>query len=169
VLDYVGRELRRAQNPALAAGGEVLRRELQHVGLQPEDVESAWDLRYQYRRERLAPRFLSVEDAELIEAEVGAVLHDLRSQLNSGILSDTSIQFHERCRAAIVALRDGLAASTRPPLFMLLGAMYDRVHRGLHRFSRAELEDMLGELPGPPDHGGPPSSSQPGPQQENAA
>lgn len=145
VTEFFSRELQRAQNPSLAAGGEVLRQELRNAGLSPQVVESACDLRHRYRRERLAPRYLSVDDAEMIEGEVGAVLHDLGSQFNAGILLDTPVQFHERCRAAVVALHGSLAFPTAPPLFSLLGAMYDRVHRGLHRFTRPDLADMLGE------------------------
>jgi hypothetical protein len=166
VLEFVTREVRKAQNPSLAAGGELLRAELRRANLPPEDVESAWDLRHRYRGERLSPRYLSVDDAEMIEAEVGAVLHDLRAQLVAGELDDSPLEFYARCRAAVLALRDSLPGVAAPPRWLLLGAMYDRVHRGLHGFSRPDLAEVLGD---PSSPSGPGSGPPGGARQENAA
>ena len=165
IVEFFARELQRAQHPAFAAGGESLRQELRDAELSTEVIESAWDLRHRYRQERLAPRYLSVGDVEMIEGEVGAVLHDLRSRFNAGGLSDTPAEFHERCRAAVVDLRATLALPSPPPLFMLLGAMYDRVSRGLHRFTRVDLAKLLDRSPDETRNDGPERD----PQREDAA
>lgn len=147
MISYVAGAIQKAQHPSLAYGGQALQRKM--AGLSQSLIDTAWDLRGRYRREILAPRFLSIDDRELLEAEVEATLHALRVQLDADIIQDTPEQFHSRCCDVLQSLSTHLQGPSRPPLSLLQGAMYDLTHRCLHRFTKRDLDDIFGGTPDP--------------------
>ncbi len=131
--------IQRAQHPIQVGGPQPLTRKMAAASLPQAVIDAAWDLRARYRREVLQPRFLSLDDREYLEGEVAARLNALRTQLDVGMLADTPAAFHARCVAGLETLRSDLATATRPPSYVLQGAMYDLTQRCLHRFTRPEL------------------------------
>lgn len=134
VLDFVAAEIRKAQHPDAGQPGSGLVQKMTAAGFATPLIEEAWDMRRRYRREVLAPRYLSVADRELVEDEVAARLQQLRAGLDAGAIADAPLAFHHRCIEAMVELRGALPAHTAPPAALLQGAMYDLTHRCLHRF-----------------------------------
>lgn len=135
---YLGTAMQRAQHPTLMDGGQTLKAKLEGAGLPFSVIQMAKDLRHRYRREILTPRYLSVNDRDYLEGEVAAILNHLLARFDAGALSDTPVQFHERCVEALGSLQSNIAMSVRPPLQLLHGAMYDLTHRCLHRFGPSE-------------------------------
>lgn len=148
MISYVTEAIQKAQHPSLAYGGQALQRKM--AGLSQSVIDTAWDLRGRYRREILAPRFLSINDRELLEAEVEAQLHALRVRLDANILQDSPEQFHSRCCDLLQSLSTQLQTLSRPPLSLLQGAMYDLTHRCLHRFTKRDLDGVFGGSTPPP-------------------
>lgn len=148
MISYLTEAIQTAQHPSLAFGGQALQRKM--TGLSQSVIDTAWDLRARYRREVLAPRFLSVDDRDLLEAEVEAHLHALRVQLDADAIPDTPEQFHNRCSGALQSMLAQLPTTSRPPLSLVQGAMYDLTNRCLHRFTKRDVDGVLGKsIPAP--------------------
>lgn len=119
-------------------GGQRLREKMEKAHLPEDSVCAALEERNSYREELLTPRYFSPSEHRLIESEVAAALHSLRSQLDSGDYADDGRGFHLLCRNRLENLRNELPVEKRPPLAFLNGCMYHMADRCAHRFRRAE-------------------------------
>jgi len=99
-----------------------------------DQVETANEQRLAYRYEALASRYLDLDDRMFVEREAAAALHDLRSQLDAGELTDGGVEFHRRCLRRLNELSDSLPVSPKPARSFLYGFMYYVTDRCLHRF-----------------------------------
>jgi len=126
-----------ALRPA-ARGGQRLREKMEKASLPEDSVSAALAERNSYRQEVLTPRYFSPSEHRLMEDEVAAALHSLRSRLDSGDYADDGRQFHLICRDRLENLRHELPVEKRPPLAFLNGCMYNMADRCAHRFRRAE-------------------------------
>ena len=140
LLDYMKGEIRKAERPSLGTEAEPLRHKMQNAGLSATAIESAWELRQRYRADKLAGKYLSVEDRDVVEAEVQARLHELLTALYANEIDDSAEQFHHRCIRALRELRDELPS--KPPISMMQGAMYDITARCRHQFTRLTPADL---------------------------
>jgi hypothetical protein len=137
---WFGAELQRRQQPVPATSGTALKEKMADAGIIDTEIESAIESRRRYVLERLSPQYLSLSEQEHIEAEVAAILHTLRSQLDAGSLPDSGIQFHAKCLCELQELQKKLSTSSRPvPLAFLIGCMYNIADRCLHRFRRVAV------------------------------
>lgn len=108
------------------------------AGLSSETVRHARESRLRYLKNRRSNSDYLPEDSERIarlEAEVGARLHSLWARLESGEIDDSPAVFYARCISALEQVRRDCGTEA-PPLDLLQGMLYDRVHRRLHRFDR---------------------------------
>lgn len=114
-----------------------LERKLTDAGLDATYYKAAKDLQHFYlKRKRSAP-YLIADQAENIEHEVLDVLHGLRSSLDSGALSSSSVKFHEQCLKAVKEIVSAPQPDSRAlhPGY-LAGCMYEITARCRHRFTR---------------------------------
>jgi hypothetical protein len=123
-------------NPA----GTNLTRKLTEAKLLHE-VETAASLRRRYREAVLSPKYMSNPDRSIVEGEIEAALHRLRSGLDMGSLPDDGPEFHSTCLNAIARVRLELENSSHvkdiPPDSWMIGFMYNLADRCPHRFRRA--------------------------------
>jgi predicted esterase YcpF (UPF0227 family) len=129
--------LRTMAYPAPTGGGQTVKQKMEAARLPQDAIDTANDQRRRYREELLGPQYLQTREIRMIEDEVTALLQDLRSQLDAGLIADSGVQFHARCLQQLAELRDRLPI-TPPPLGLLHGCMYSIADRCLHRFARAE-------------------------------
>lgn len=132
------RELTQMVHPTVIGGGRLVREKMARANLPTDVIATANDQRRRYREETLKQQYLKTRDMRLVEDEVIANLHALRSQLDAGIITDSGVEFHARCLQRLSDVRSELPLSIPPPLVFLHGCMYNIVDRCLHRFVRAE-------------------------------
>jgi hypothetical protein len=124
--------------PGSLGGGRTVKVKMAQAHLSQDTIKTANDQRRRYWQALLRPQYLMKTDMGFIEGEVAAILQDLRSQLDAGIISDSGVEFHARCLRSLSDLRGQLPIKSSPPLAFLHGCMYSFVDRCLHRFIRAE-------------------------------
>ena len=117
-------------------GNENLKKKMAEASLPTTSISTAVEQRRQYRRERLSPTYLSLEDVEKVESNVLAELHHAYSQLEAEKIHDTGPQFHSRCLEILKKIKASESESTDTPLAFYQGYMYDITNRCFHRFSR---------------------------------
>lgn len=122
-------------HPATPKTGRRMREKMEAAGLPADYVESAHVARRAYRKFLLHPAYQKIADVGLVESEIVSRLQQLRSQLDTGVLSDQGIHFHARCVAALDEIRS--RSSSEIPLFFFQGCMYNITDRCLHRFKAA--------------------------------
>jgi hypothetical protein len=136
-VDQLVEELR---YPASATGGDEMRRRMAEAGLSQETVATADVERILYRQQSLDAPYLDASERDTVEAEVMAVLQELRSQLDLGLVPDDGVAFHQLCLIRLAKLRDELRIQLpgKPLLLLsfLQGCMYSITDRKLHRFRR---------------------------------
>jgi hypothetical protein len=110
---------------------------LEEAGLPVDVIDAALELRRDYRKESLTPKYTDDAGRELIEGEVSAILLTLRSRLDAGNLEDSGVKFHSRCLDELNNLHGTLPPTPRPPLAIVCGCMYVITDRCGHRFRRA--------------------------------
>jgi len=135
VCDWLTKAIQAIVHPATPKTGRKMREKMEAAGLPADYVRSAHAARQAYRRFVLHPTYQKTADLNLIESEIASTLHQLRSQLDAGVLSDPGIQFHARCLSALEAIRS--RSSSEIPLFFFQGCMYSITDRCLHRFAAA--------------------------------
>jgi hypothetical protein len=106
------------------------------ASLAPDVIETAVEQIRHYRGEQLRPKYLRLDDQQLIQGEVTALLQRLKSRLDDGELADNGVRFHHLCLEELERLRDQLPLTPKPPLAFLQGCMYSITGRCLHRFRR---------------------------------
>lgn len=120
-----------------AGAATVVQGKMERAALASDVILSALEQRRYYREDVLSPKYLPLDHRKLIECEVGAVLHRLKSRLDNGDIPDDGVAFHDLCLAELEVLRESLPISPRPPLSVLQGCMYSMAGRCVHRFRRA--------------------------------
>ncbi|HMS10902.1 MAG TPA: dsDNA nuclease domain-containing protein [Pyrinomonadaceae bacterium] len=123
-------------HPASSGTGEKLENKMSAAEIAPDTIASAQEQRRKYRAEVIRPKFLSLKDRDLMEAQVSARLHLLKSRLDSGDLDEDGNHFHARCLTELADLSSQLGTEKGIPLPFLFGYMYNVVDRCLHRFVR---------------------------------
>lgn len=116
---------------------ERLVKKLQQAGMDEVAVESAKGLRRQYLIELRQPRYLDPKSSTFCNDEVPAVLHRLRSELDSGRRQEEAVAFHHTCveRVLKIATEHQSKLDSEPPDGFLLGCMYEVTARCRHRFT----------------------------------
>ena len=115
-------------------GGRSARRKMEAARIADDQIEDANEQRIAYRTDALSSRYLDLEDRRFVEREASALLHDLRSQLDSGYIADNGVAFHRRCLRSLNEFSDSLPSARRPPRHHLYGFMYYATDRCRHRF-----------------------------------
>ncbi len=115
---------------------ERLVQKLHAAGMDDVAVESAKSLRRQYMIELRQPRYLDPKSSSFCSDEVPAVLHRLRSELDSGRRQEDGVAFHHTCveRVLDIANAHRSKLDSQPPDGFLLGCMYEVTARCRHRF-----------------------------------
>lgn len=124
-----------ALHPALKGTNKMIEK-MKLARLPDDTIEAAREQRRFYREEVLRPKYLNLTERNLVEAEVLSILQRLKSKLDTGAISLSGSEFHEKCLEQLDGLRQNLPLASRIPLFILHGSMYDIVNRCLHRFRR---------------------------------
>ncbi|MGJ4754153.1 dsDNA nuclease domain-containing protein [Leptospira kmetyi] len=111
---------------------------LEEANIDFQDIESAKELKWKYKKERLNSDYLKPSDLDLLEGEVQANLKRLKYMLfhqnNGSTLSGK--EFHSKCYLEIGSLVDkGLLEDRKIPQHFAIGYMYELTNRCLHRFS----------------------------------
>lgn len=132
-------QLQKVLYPIALGGGAKVRDKMARALIPQDTIDTAIDQKRRYRAQILKPQYLKSQDIRLTEGEVIATLQDLRSQLDSGSIPDTGIEFHSRCLQRLSKLQDQLPISPSPPLVFLQGFMYNIVDRCQHRFVRIDI------------------------------
>jgi hypothetical protein len=113
-----------------------VREKLTKASLASDMIDSALEQRMYYREEVLNPKYLHLDDRKLIDREVAALLHTLKSRLDNAKLEDNGVTFHDLCLSELQRLREELPINPKPPMALLVGCMYSITGRCLHRFRR---------------------------------
>jgi hypothetical protein len=124
-------------HPTPAGTSATLERKLTAAQVAAPSVEAAKDQRHRYLREVRQPKYLSLDGREMVEAEALARLHQLKTRLDAGELHDGGLQFLSRCHQELLALRDTLAVTPKPPDSFMLGYLYEVMNRCQHELLRA--------------------------------
>jgi hypothetical protein len=135
--DWLKKTIENIMHPAALRTGKKMREKMEAAGLPADYIRSAHAARRAYRKFLLHPAYQKTADLSLIESEVVSKLHQLRSQLDAGVISDPGIQFHARCLSALEEIRSKSASEI--PLFFFQGCMYSITDRCLHRFTAASI------------------------------
>lgn len=122
-------------NSSQTYAGKILQDKMERVRIPADYIWSALEERRKFRSERLNPRYLEVNDCELIEGEVLVSLSQLRIELDSGNC-ESGLPFLSKCIDHLRTLRESLPSQKLPPLFYLTGYMYDVTDRCGHRYHR---------------------------------
>ncbi len=119
-------------HPAAHGTGKKLREKMEKAGLAEEDIRSADEARRSYRRFLLEPQYQKSAAFDLVNDEVVAKLQRMRSELDTGQIADSGVQFHARCLASLDELQPRVSCDA--PRAFLQGCMYNITDRCLHRF-----------------------------------
>jgi len=135
-LNWVKNLVSEAQHPGVGGKGEQLREKMERSGIPPDSIETAQEQRRSYRKRTLSQGYMDLSRRQEIEMDTHAYLHQLKSQLDAGQLSDTGVEFHSRC---LNCLNDVRRHEGEVSLSFLQGYMYHLADRCLHRFTRVAI------------------------------
>ena len=136
LLSWFGQTVAEAAHPATAGTGKTLSKKMKRARIPSDAIETAISLRQHYRRAALQPRYADHGVLD-VQGEVEAVLQALRAELDADVEDDSGRGFHARCLQRLEELHSNWPQSSRPPLRILQGCMYDITDRCPHRFQRA--------------------------------
>ena len=122
----------------LPSGGKLLQRKLEDAGLPPDTIQQAQEQRRAYRHRSLAPKYQETRNQLSVEEEVSAILHSLKSKLDTGQLPDDGPLFHAECLQALEKFQRSIPLQKRPALADVQGAMYVSADRCFHRYRRVK-------------------------------
>lgn len=139
--DWLQEQVRRILNPyPNLKHDETLSKKLTDGGLDETYIETAKYLRRQYNKEIRQPKFLESSGREYFETAVMARLLELRSKLDSAIIQDNGVVFHESCLENLRDLCNNRPALVQePPEGFLQGCMYEITARCKHRFVKLSI------------------------------
>jgi hypothetical protein len=137
-IEFQSSLLRMANEAGLPTAGatEKLEAKMKLALLSADMIGGAVEQTRYYRGEQLRPKYLNLDSQRLVQAEVMALLQNLKSRLDNGELPDDGKEFHGLCLKELQTLREQLPVAPLPPLAFLQGCMYSIAGRCLHRFRR---------------------------------
>jgi hypothetical protein len=115
--------------------GEKLKEKMEKAKISSDYILTAQDERRRYRQERLAPKYLEINDLDLMEGEILSELKGLRLKLDSGELPDGTM-FLKKCQDKLREIQLNIQLKSKPPMYFLDGCMYDITDRCAHRYHR---------------------------------
>ena len=121
------------------AGSGLLIEKLEAAGLDRIAISTATELRRLYRATTLEPSYLKLDNVRTWEDKVRGLLNRLRANLDTGAVSDSGVDFHNRSLNALAQLRSELATDDPPPDEVLQGCMYHITALCQHRFVRPSI------------------------------
>lgn len=104
------------------------------AGLDDVCLEAAKDERRYYLRRKRSSGYMTIEQAEDLEMEVLDRLHNMRSELDSGLIELDGVQFHQHCLNKVKNIEVTGSMSSG----YLSGCMYEITSRCRHRFTRTQ-------------------------------
>ncbi len=117
-------------------GGIRLEEKMHRAGMSPEVINAARVQRMRHMRDVLNPKYFDSSDRDLVEREVLAQLTHLLSELESGKIADSGVEFHNRCLTSLQEMRQDPCFTKPVSLGTLQGWMYTITDRCQHRFVR---------------------------------
>lgn len=132
--------VKKESTPQFAGANETkLRAKLQDTGLSEECIEGAMELRRDFAKKYRDRGYQSAEDMDFIVSNVRGILYPMRLELDSGMVVEDGVPFHQLCVEKLNADKAEYAKCSKPPdRGFLLGCMYDITSRCRHRFKRAK-------------------------------
>jgi hypothetical protein len=127
----------KAQHPGIGGKGKQLREKMEIAGIPSDSINTAQEQRRSYRNQALTPGYMDLSRKQDIEMETQAHLHQLISKLDAGLLSDTGVEFHNRCLECLNEFR--LDKQGEVSLSFLQGYMYSLADRCVHRFTKVAI------------------------------
>ena len=121
------------------AGSGLLIEKLKAAGLDRIAISTATELRRLYRAKTLEPSYLDLDNVRTWENKVRGLLNRMRSTLDTGAISDSGVDFHDRSLQALAQLRSEFDTHDPPPDEILQGCMYHITALCQHRFVRAKI------------------------------
>lgn len=137
-ISWMEDAVRKMESRGSSANGKRLEKKMSAANLPSETIQSAQELRRSYRTQTLRPRYLELNKARAWEDRVRARLNRLRASLDSGEISDSGLEFHQRCLVELDAIESRSESEPRPEDFFLQGCMYYITDLCQHRFQRAD-------------------------------
>ncbi len=120
-----------------------LERKLSEANLRSDIIQNAKQLRLQYAfdRQKYLGSYNNAQKYNSVETEVTSVLNRELSGLDSGRINENGVQFHDRCIQELHNLKENSKLISNSPLAdvpesYLVGCMYYRTNRCVHRFMR---------------------------------
>ena len=132
--NWIKNETALAKHPSTGGTGNKLQEKMLKAGIPVDVIQNAREQRINYRNKTLSSHYLDLSRQKEVEEEVRANLQKLISDLDSEILQDNGIQFHNRC---LTCLSDMSNRTQDVSLSFMHGCMYNFTERCLHRFVRA--------------------------------
>lgn len=120
-----------------SAIGIKLRNKMQAAELSSELIEMALEQRRLYKSKKLDTAYLELSNIDTLEGEVRANLIENLSQLDSGNISDSGVDFHNNCLKTLRKIHNSLSVDQPIELAVLQGFMYYMTDRCAFRFRRA--------------------------------
>lgn len=108
---------------------------MERAGIPKEAIESAKEIRRSYLKQRLVADYIQSSNYEKIESEITTTLQYKMAELDSGIIPDNGMLFHAACLKKINEISQKF---NYIPESFLVGYMYERTNRCVHRFDRAK-------------------------------
>lgn len=136
-IEWFEKTLNDALHPGAKGSGKKMQEKMELAGIPSDSIEMAHEQRRYFRSVFLEPKYLKTNGRDFILQEVGARLHKLKAQLDSGDLVQSGPEFHSHCLNELEEYCRSLITENPVPLSMLYGCMYNVVDRCLHRFMRA--------------------------------
>lgn len=121
------------------AGRGLLIKKLEAAGLDGIAISTATELRRAYRARTLEPSYLEIDNVRTWEDKVRGLLNRLRANLDTGAISDSGVDFHNRSLQALAQLRNEFSTHNPPPDEILQGCMYHITALCQHRFVRPSI------------------------------
>jgi hypothetical protein len=114
--------------------GKKLTEKMEKAGLS-DYIDTALEERRLYRAERLNPKYLELNDHELIDGEILSTLQTLKVKMDREELP-SGIDFYQICLDKMNELRSVLKIKGYAPQHYFNGCMHDITDRCFHRFHR---------------------------------
>lgn len=139
MVDWFAEQIQVLERGGSEAGGRSLTEKLASAGIAPDTIRAAQELRRSYLGRWIRPSYLEGEDSRAWEDKVRARLVGLRAALDSGEISESGVEFHNRTLKALEKLRTEAPKHRLLPEEFFLGCMYYITDVCQHRFLRAEV------------------------------
>lgn len=133
--DWLRESARVIRHPTHSGSTAPLERKLKEAGVDRGTIDMAVELRRKYIFDRLKQKYLTLDEREMLENDVNAILHRLKTQLDAGELHDNGREFLNRCLGEIRRLQ-GSNSGSPPSEGVSYGYFYEVMNRCLHRLQR---------------------------------